>query len=677
MTTSARPRLRRRHRRVAIVVATVTALVAVSAVLPQSWPLGRIVQGAETGVATGLLAVGLVLVYRTTRIINFAYGAMGSLAGEIGLIAYTKLSVPWGVSVAIAVAAGAAIGLATDFVLRRFANAPRLVVTVATIGLLQVFVGLQFGFAFWSNARLLVAPFSTGLTSSYFTVGTTVFNGNDAVLMALVATTLGALAWFLRRTDAGSAIRAVADNHDQALLLGIPVLRISRLVWIVVGAIAGGVLILSAPGSGLPANPFVATGGVFMPALAAAVIAKLDDLPVAFSAGIGLGVFQALVSINVRKSAIGTVALLVVVLAALMLRRWTRHDAGDADTSWPLSSVTRQLHPALGALPEVRGARAALIAVVAAAAVAFPLIAPVGRTHSVAGYLVFGIVAVSLVISSGWAGSISLGQYAVVGVGGVAAGYVIVHTNVDLFLAMALAGLAGAAMSVVIGLPALRVRPLFLAVTTLLFAAAMDQFFLNPSNYPGLIPGDVERPVLWKRFPLHSERAMYYLVLAVLVAAIVVAHNLRVSRPGRVLLATRDNPRAAAAMTVAVMRLRVASMVVAGIFAGVAGALVAVLETGVGGSAFPAQTSVLLFSMAVVGGLASISGALAGVAVVELMVAGIGLFTSQGAQFATLGTGVLMLVVLLVFPGGLGEAMERIRDRFAAKVALRRGLELS
>jgi len=101
------------------------------------------------------------------------------------------------------------------------------------------------------------------------------------------------------------------------------------------------------------------------------------------------------------------------------------------------------------------------------------------------------------------------------------------------------------------------------------------------------------------------------------------------------------------------------------------------LETGVGASAFPAQTSVLLFSMAVVGGLASISGALAGVAVVELMIAGIGLFTSSDAQFASLGTGVLLLLVLLVFPGGLSEAIERTRDRLAAIAARRRGIDVA
>ena len=211
-------------------------------------------------------------------------------------------------------------------------------------------------------------------------------------------------------------------------------------------------------------------------------------------------------------------------------------------------------------------------------------------------------------------------------------------------------------------------------VTTLLFAAAMDQYFLNPSNYPDWIPSSTERPVLWKRFPLGSEFAMYFLCLGVLLLVVVLAAQLRRGRPGRALLATRDNDRAARAMTLAATRVRVAGMAMAGGIAGLAGALWAVLESGVGGSAFPPQMSVLVFSMAVVGGLSSLKGALLGVAAVQLLVFGIGQLSSQGGQFSSLGTGFLMLVVLVAFPGGIGEAVERIRDAVVRRLAARHGI---
>lgn len=665
-----------RVKRLIITVSTAVVLLLLSQVFPQAWPLGRIVQGVVLGAASGLLAVGLVLVYRTARMINFAYGAMGSCAAEVGIVAYDVFGVPWLGCVAIAVVAGGVIGVGVDLVLRRFANAPRLVVTVATIGLLQVLVGLQFGLAFWFGSDLLVAPFRTGLSEHSFTIGTSVFTGNDVLLVVLAPLALAGLATFLLRTDAGSAVRAVADNSDRAMLLGIPIRRLTRIVWILVGCLAGAVMILSAPANGLPVSPFVSVGGIFMPALAAAIVAKMEDLPVAFGAGVALGVFNAIVSNNVRKASVGTVALLVVVLAALLLRRWKATRAETAESSWSLAGATRSLSPELAGLPEIALPRIGLLVAVVAAAGAFPLFASPSRTHTVAGYLILAIVVVSLVMLSGWAGTISLGQFAVVGVGAIIAGNAIVKWNLDLFLAMVLAAAAGAAISIVIGLPALRVRPLFLAVTTAMFAAAVDQYFLNPSNYPELVPGVIERPVLWKRIPLESERAMYYVVLGTLLLSMVVARTLRGGRPGRILLAVRDNGNAASAVAVPPTSTRLRGMALAGVFAGLAGALAGVLELGIGSSSFPPQTSILVFSMAVVGGLSTVSGALAGVAAIQLLTFGIGELTSQGAQFASLGSGALMLVVLIGFPGGIGEGIVRIRDAYAARVAKRRGLVL-
>jgi ABC-type branched-subunit amino acid transport system ATPase component/ABC-type branched-subunit amino acid transport system permease subunit len=652
----------------------VAALWLLSVAFPQAWPRGLLVQGAVFGAASGLLAVGLVLTYRTTRLINFAYGGMGACAAEVGVVAYQRFHQPWLVCVVLACLVGGALGVGVDLVLRRFGDAPRLVVTVATVGLLQVFVGLQFGLAFWTKANVLVPRFPTGLSTKHWAVGTTLFTGNDVVAIAIVPVALVGLSWFLLRTDVGTAVRALADNGQRAMLLGVPTRRLSRLVWVLVGVLGAAVFVLNAPMNGLPSSPFVSTGGVFMPALAAAVVAKMEDLPVAFAGGVALGVFNSVVGNNVHKTALGMIAMLVVVLAALLLRRWTTSRAEAAESSWSLSGARRELPPEVARLPEVVVGRVAVLGVLAAMAIAFPLVASPARVHTVSGYVVLALAVLSIVVLSGWSGTVSLGQYAIVGVGAVVAGNLLVKQNLDLFYVLVLAALGGAVVSVVVGLPALRVRPLFLAVTTLLFAAVMDQYVLNPSNYPDWIAGTIDRPVLWKRFPLESERAMYFLCVGTLVFAVLVARLLRRARPGRVLLAARDNELAAGAMAVSATRVRVGGMALAGMVAGLAGALFAVLENGVGGSAFPPQTSVLVFSMAVVGGLSSISGSLLGVAAMELLVFLIGLLSSQGAQLAGLGTGSLLLVVLIAFPGGVGEAVDRVRDVLARAVARRHGI---
>src|SRR2546429_7083751 len=102
-------------------------------------PLGVIVLGCILGTVTGLLAVGLVLVYRTTRVVNFAYGAMGGLPASVGIELYLAKGVPWPLAALFAVAAGIATGVAGErLVIRRFANASRLGLTLATLRPAQV-----------------------------------------------------------------------------------------------------------------------------------------------------------------------------------------------------------------------------------------------------------------------------------------------------------------------------------------------------------------------------------------------------------------------------------------------------------------------------------------------------------------------------------------------------------
>ena len=104
--------------------------------------------------------------------------------------------------------------------------------------------------------------------------------------------------------------------------------------------------------------------------------------------------------------------------------------------------------------------------------------------------VVYALVALSLVVLTGWTGQISLGQFAIVGVGAVAAGNLLAEARADLFLALLGAGAAGLVTSVALGLPALRVRGLFLPVTTLALAVSMSSYFLNPTYVKSGIPAD-------------------------------------------------------------------------------------------------------------------------------------------------------------------------------------------
>ncbi|MGH9286352.1 MAG: ABC transporter permease subunit, partial [Acidimicrobiales bacterium] len=381
--------------------------------------------------------------------------------------------------------------------------------------------------------------------------------------------------------------------------LGIPVRRLSTVVWIVAVGLSALTFILRAPFQGTVSGG-LAGPALLLPALAAAVLAGMESLPLAFAAGIGLGVLEQLVLWNSNVPSGVDVAFLVVVLVGLLLRRERVVRGGEA-SSWSQVAVVRPIPKELRSLPEVRAARFVLLALVAAVAVAAPFVFGPSTLTSFAVALVWAMVAVSLVVLTGWGGHISLGQFAIVGVGAVAAGNLVSRWDVDYFVAILAGGVAGGAIALLVGLPALRIRGLFLAVTTLAFAIALDSYFLNPTYFDEWIPQNLDRGVLWQRFPLESARTTYFLCLVFLVLTLLVAKGVRRARAGRVLLAARDNPRAAEAAAVPTTAVTLTAFIFAGALAGIAGGLhVVVLHGARVGSYQPVQ-SLQVFSMAVIG----------------------------------------------------------------------------
>ena len=217
-------------------------------------------------------------------------------------------------------------------------------------------------------------------------------------------------------------------------------------------------------------------------------------------------------------------------------------------------------------------------------------------------------------------------------------------------------------------IPALRVSGQLLAVTTLTFAVAVDQFFFNPTNFPWLVPGAFDRPVLFQRWDMREDRTLYLVGLALVLFSVVIARNLARGRTRRITIATRDNPRAAAAAGVDGVRSKLGAFVICGVLAGMAGAVHATALGAVGLRTYNTSLSLLAFTTVVIGGVASIGGALAATAALHLLIYWI-------PQLQLVATGVGVLVVLLLLPGGLAQAGTTVRDRFAQWAARRHGVE--
>jgi branched-chain amino acid transport system permease protein len=667
-----RPQLLSGDRRVAPGVLIAAGLLAVwplaAALLPNGAPVGIVAQGIVLGAANGLLAIGLILIYRTNRIVNFAYGSLGSVAGLLGVQLYLRSGWNYFAAMSLAVVLGLALGGIVEFVvIRRFTRSSRLVLTVATIGLAQVLGGIELLMpTFFGGRAGPLGGFRSPINDKVFEIHPVIFTGDHILILAIVPVVIAALTWFLGRTDAGIAMRAAAENLDRARLLGIPVAKLSTLVWLVGGGLSALTYVLTVPSKGaVPTG--LAGPGLLLPALAAAVLARMEKLPVAFFAAIGLGALEQVVFWSGNVPSAADVVFLLVILGGLLFRRDRMGRLTDTSSSWTDTAVARPVPFELRRLPEVRIVKGAIYALLAAAAVAAPFVFGSSATTTLSLTLVWGLVAVSLVVLTGWGGHISLGQFAIVGVGAVTAGNMVNKLDADLFVSLLVAGVVGGVVALLLGLPALRIRGLFLAVTTLAFAVALDSYFLNPTYFNEWIPSPIVRPDLWQRWPLEQARSMYFLCLGFLVLFAFLARGVRRARAGRVLIAARDNRKAAEAASVPTTGVILSGFVFSGILAGIAGGLHVIILHGARIGSYQPVHSLEVFSMAVIGGLGSVGGVLLGVFSLRAL-------QDVSAEYRLLITGTSLLAVLLVVPGGLGQVAFNLRDRFLRIVANRRGL---
>src|SRR5581483_5847217 len=335
-------------------------------------------------------------------------------------------------------------------------------------------------------------------------------------------------------------------------------------------------------------------------------------------------------------------------------------------------------------LGEVRRVKRVGVACIAGLVVAAPFILGT-KTGGATIVVIYAMIGVSLVVLTGWAGQISLGQYAIAAMGAATAAGLAANHHLDFFVTLAAAALAGAVLAVLVGLPALRIQGLLLAVTTLAFPFAV-QVVISREYAPWLLPKNghvVNRPVLWGRLsldtpsaigPLHlsPDAKFFYVCVVFLCLVLAMARSLRTYRSGRVLMTVRDNPRMAQSLGVNLTSSRLAAFAMSGLIAGLAGGLLAYQNRAIASNAFPPERSIELFVLTVIGGIGSLPGAILGAAYVRLVPLLPGIRDIQ--QVGLLTSGVGLLVLLNFVPGGLAELAYRGRDAWLRRVAARRGL---
>jgi branched-chain amino acid transport system permease protein len=622
-------------------------------------PLGLWLRGVVLGMLTALLAVGLALVYRANRVINFAQADLGSapVALSVGLIVF------WGWSYWLGLIGGLLfsllLGVVTEVaIVRRFRRASRLVLTVATVGIANLLVALAIVTPrLWGRnaaSERISAPFDWT-----FEIGDVVLSANDLIAAIVAPLAMIGVALFLGATRTGLAVRAAAERGDRAAMLGIPVARLSTIVWALAASLSFLALFLQSTVLGVPLGSAIRVTALVQ-ALAALVIGRMDRLPTIALTAITFGVLEYGVRWNHDDPSLIDPMVAAAVLIALLAqrRRTTRRDT-DETSSWRGVEEIRPLTPQGSRLTGVRVAKVALVVAGIVGLWLIPTLLRVDQVIKASAIVVFAVIGLSLVVLTGWAGQISLGQMAIVAVGAAVSATCTSKWDVDLSLALVAGGAAGAVTAFLIGLPALRLRGLYLAVTTLAFALAVQSWLLSDEWFHWFPPTTerLQRPELFGRISIDSATAYYWytIVIAVLVFAAVI--GIRRSRTGRVIVATRDNERAAQSFSVKIVRAKLSAFTISGAVAGVGGGLFVHLNQAFSLNVYHPGESLNVFVSSVVGGLGSVWGAVLGATYLR----GTQWFiTAPEWYFVSTAAGVLL--VLLLLPGGLVSVFVRLRD---------------
>jgi branched-chain amino acid transport system permease protein len=645
--------------------------------------LGVVVQGALIGSLTGLFAVGIALVYRANRIVNFAQGDLGAVPAIFAILLIAKdakggapdwmTGLPYPVGLAVGLVAAIFVGFVVERTLiNRFSRSPRLVLTVATIGIAQLLTALALFMPGWFGFKNVERPSLDPPFDIKVNIGGVFFDDNDLMVFIVVPVLLVALAAFLRYTRVGIAIRAAAERSDRAATLGVPVGRIQTMVWVITTVLAFVTVFLRAGVANFPIGSALGVT-ILVRALAAAVLGRMENFPRIAAAALGLGVVEQAIVFDTGRDLYVFPVLFVIIVVGMLFNRPRRGSRVDdqAVSSWQAAREVRPIPTELKRLPVVWGTNVAIYAAIGVFLVSLPFWMSDSKLLIATATGIVGIVAVSLVLLTGWAGHVSLGQMAFAAIGGAVGGWVTQNAGWDFGIALLAGGAVGALAAMVVGIPAARAGGLTLAVTTLALAPAVLFWLLNPEFFDWLPRGRfAEDPELFGTIAITSQMSWYYLTLAVLALSVAAAYGIRRSRTGRVLIALRENPRAAEAYGINALRTMLAGFAISGFMAAVSGVLFVhhqhMISQDIANNPFSAEASLRVFAIVVIGGMASVPGAILGAVYVFAMQ------YYMLPEWRFLATGVGLLFILLILPGGLGAGLADARDGALRWIARRR-----
>jgi len=596
--------------------------------------------GLGPGAVYALSALGLVLVYRGSGVLNFAHGALGAVAALWFFLVRDTWGWPTAFALASALALAALSGAAMHLVImRRLRSATAITRVIATLGVLTAVQGLVLELR-GTNLDLVDGMLPDRAIDL---LGVTV--GRDRLLLAALAIAAAlVLAALSRWTRFGIATQAVAENARAAAALGWSPDLVATVTWAVGTAMAALAAILIAPVVGLS---MIELSLLVIPALAAALVGRFVSFTATLGGAMAIGIAESELSRFVTFAGASKSVPFLVILAVLALSGHPFPERGDAP-----GRPARVGSGHIGVLAAV----AAVVFVVAVLTLDGDWVAALTTT------LIAGIIGISVLVITGYAGQVSLAQYAMAGLGAFVAGRLVDVAGWPFEVAIVAGVAAAVPIGVLVGLPALRTRGLALAVVTLGMALAIERTILLNSDltggFTGTVVGDLRLFGVALNSVEHPERYAL-LTLACAIGVGVLVANLRRGRGGRRLLAMRTNERAAAALGIDVRLAKLFAFALASAIAAVGGILTAFRFPQVIFTEFGLFESIAVVSQTVVGGMGFLAGALGGGTLAANGVASETFPDSAG--WVPVMAGVLVVVVLLVAPDGVAGLFARRR----------------
>ncbi len=561
--------------------------------------MNEVIRFALLGLGVGALyafaSQGLIVIYRGTGVLNFSLGATAIAGVFMQWELQYEHGWPFLAAAVVGVAWSAFLGVLTHWVIMRpLRRASSLVRVIATLGVLvfvQAWVVLRYG----SSPRQIPSWLPTKRINLWGEVGTT---ADRYILLGIASASAFGLWQLYRSSQFGLATEAVSESERSASAIGLSVNRIAVLNWALGSALAAVAGILVVPIITLQVTSMT---GLVLAGLAAALIADFRSFPVATAAGFALGIGQTLVGRYVDQQGLGPSLPFLVVIVFLVFR----------GRSLPLRDYFLKKLPTVG-----NGRLAWDWMLFGFGVVIFLMLTKEPKwIDALTVSMGVAIVLLSMVVLTGYAGQLSLGQYAIAGFGAWVSGRLVAVYHIPFLLGLVAGVAAAVPLGIIFGLPAVRTRGINLAIVTLGLGTTMELMLFRNRDYTGGVQGTQVGKAALFGFDIgstkHPARYGIFVVVMAFLAVWTVA-NVRRGRSGRRLLAVRTNERAAASLGIDVVMAKLYAFAFSAAIASLGGIVLAFRLTSISYQSFNNFTSVTYVGLILVGGVGHLLGAFVG-----------------------------------------------------------------